>query len=104
MEAIRFGKNYRVTVHIDEVLSFAKKWPGHHFDLDAEYAFEFDAKNGDLVEIEKYIDGKLAEADETEDGPEFVAMSDDACEFGARELGLSNVLEIRFGETSGPRP
>lgn len=104
MEAIRFGKNYRVTVNIDEVLSFAMKWPGHHFDLDAEYEFEFNAENGDLVEIEKFLDGKLAEAEETEDGPEFVAMSEDACEFGARELGLSSVLEIRFGNTPGPRP
>jgi hypothetical protein len=85
-------------------LAFARRWPCHNFDLDAEYVFEFDANNGDLVDVDKYIDGKYTVPEETEDGPEFVALSEDACEFGARELGLSSVLEIRFGEKSGPRP
>lgn len=103
MEAVNAGKNYRVTVRVDELLAIAQRWPAHNFDLDAEYVFEFDGKNGDLVDVEKFVDGKFTVPDETEDGPEHVALAEEACEFGARELGLSSVLEIRFGESTGPR-
>src|SRR5690606_32400510 len=103
MKAENNGSNYRVTVTNEELYAFAKTWPAHNLDLDAEYRFEFSTETGDLVAMEKYIDGKLASMDDAEDGPDFVALAEEACEMGARELGHESVLAIRYGESAGPK-
>lgn len=103
MRAELEGSSYTVIVPIDEVLAFARQWPGHNFDLDAEYVFQFSSKNGDLVDVGKLVDGKYAVPEDTEDGPEHVALSEAAGEFGARELNLTDVLAIRFNETPAPQ-
>lgn len=103
MKAVLKGSHYSVTVPIDELLMFAKQWPCHNLDLDAEYVFECDARNGDLVEIGKFVDGGYVSTDDAEDGPALLALSEEAGEFGARDLNLTDVLAIRYGEPSGPR-
>lgn len=103
MRAELEGGHYTVIVPVDELLVFARQWPGHNLDLDAEYVFQFSASNGDLVDVGKFIDGKYVMPEDTEDGPDHVALSEAAGEFGARELNLTDVLAIRFNETPAPR-
>ena len=93
------GTSYSVTVTSAEVISFAATWPCHGLDLDSEYVFQFDARNGDLVEVSALRDGiRLDDVTEDEDGSALGALCDDACLTGAEELGLRDVLGIRFGQ------
>lgn len=103
MEARLNGTVYTVLVTNAEVSDFAATWPGNHFDRDAEYVFEFDVRNGDLVDINAVRDSQVVPTTEDEDGPEFVAMSEDAGKFGAEALGLDAVVAIRYPSALGMR-
>lgn len=96
MEATLNGTVYTVLVSNAEVCDFASQWPGHHFDTDAEYIFEFEVRNSDLVDLNAVRDGVAVPTEEDEDGPEFVAMSEDAGKFGAETLNLEDVIAIRY--------
>lgn len=93
------GSCFSVTVTNAEVNSFAATWPCHNLDLDSEYVFQFDARNGDLIDLSALRDGvALDDVAEHEDGDALRVLSDDACLTGAEELGLRDVLAIRFGQ------
>jgi hypothetical protein len=92
------GSCYTVTVTNAEVNAFARTYPCHGLDLDADYVFQFDARNGDLLEVSALRDGeRLEDVTEEEDGGALSALSEDATLTGAEELGLRDVLGIRFG-------
>lgn len=90
------------TVHVTnaEVCAFARSWPCHNLDTDGEYLFEFDRRNGDLVAVDAVTpDGGLRQIAEEEDGGWLSALCDDAMLEGAEDLGLSDVIAIRYGDT-----
>lgn len=90
--------SFSVTVTNAEVNSFAATWPCHGLDLDSEYVFQFDARNGDLIEVSALRNGVTPDdITENEDGQALGVLCDDACLTGADELGLRDVLAIRFG-------
>lgn len=101
MEARSRGSVYLVAVSPKELSDFAKSWPGHHFDIDNEYVFEFDRKNGDLIDMNILRGDELHPLPEDQDGPEFVALAEEACRWGAEALLLDDVMAIRY--PSGPR-
>lgn len=71
------GAFYRVTVSAAEVEAFSRRWPGS--GLSGRYAFTFDHRSGDLIDV----DG--AEYD----GPDLLALSHDAQAYGAwKRLGV----------------
>ena len=97
MEYQLTGSVYTVTVTSAEVSAFAESWPGFHGDTGADYVFEFDARNGDLVDVAAYRgSGGLESISEEEDGQWLSALSDDACLAGADAFSLDDVLAIRF--------
>lgn len=75
MRAFDQGAWYRVTVSEFEVDAFNRRWPCS--GLSGRYSFTFDKANGDLVDMS----GKG-------DGPEHVALSEDAQKYGAKRLGV----------------
>ncbi|NTF17767.1 hypothetical protein G6L37_05090 [Agrobacterium rubi] len=94
-----FGSVYTVTVTSADVNTFAASFPCHGLDLDAEYVFEFDVRNGDLVAMSALRDGvKLDDVGEDEDGEGLRVLTEDAGLTGAEHLGLRDVLLIRFGQ------
>ena len=70
------GSLFTVCVSESDVDRFNDRWPGSI--LSGCYAFQFDKRSGDLVDLEG-----------TGDGSELVALSEDACAYGARRLKLS---------------
>ncbi len=95
------GVNYSVLVSNLEVIDFAASWPCHGLDLDAEYLFDFDSRNGDLVDVTVLRDGMRPDKTrDDEDGEALRALSEDAGLTGAEELGLRDILLIRFGEAA----
>jgi len=103
MKAVTAGRVFRVTIENEDVREFAANWPACNLDAEAEYAFEFDLITGDLVDIEKFVNERLAYIPDDEDGTALLALSDHALHHGARQLGLTSVLDIRFSEASAPR-
>lgn len=95
------GTTYTVLVTNKEVCEFAATWPCHGFDTDAEYQFQFDARNGDLIDIAALRDGiNEDQIGEDEDGGWLAALSEDATLTGAEQLGLTDVIAIRYGDMS----
>lgn len=94
MRASLSGSYYTVVAGTDDIRGLAEQWPCHGLNLDAEYAFEFSAKNGDLVDVTATEDGKPFDADD--DGGALAALCDDAGRFGAEHLALDDVLAIRY--------
>lgn len=93
------GITYTVLVTNKELNDFASSFPCHGLDLDSEYLFEFDARNGDLVDITVLRDGVRPDAvREEEDREGLRALSEDATLTGAEELGLRDVIAIRYGQ------
>lgn len=75
------GAFYTVAVYAGEVRRFNDSWPGSRLPNRA-ITFEFDKSNGDLVDILPHDI-----ADEV-DGPEAVALSQDAQKYGRERLRL----------------
>lgn len=96
------NSTYSVVATVDDVRAFAASWPCSGLDLDCGFLFEFSASNGDLVDLEVVRDGKAVPHEEGDDGAALAAMSEDACRFGAEELGLKDVLAIHFGDAPSP--
>jgi hypothetical protein len=92
------GRHFSVLVTNQEVNEFARNFPCHGLDLDAEYLFQFDVRNGDLVDITVLRDGEIPESPrEDEDTEGLRVLSEDATLVGAEELGLRDVIGLRFG-------
>lgn len=102
MEVKRYRTTYTVLVSDKEVQEFSSRWPASNLDEDASYIFEFSNQNGDLLALNAINDGKVRST-EDDDGPALLALSQDAGEFGAVELELQEVLDIRY-PTLLPRP
>jgi hypothetical protein len=95
------GIHYSVLVLNEEVINFAAAWPCHGLDLEAEYLFDFDSRNGDLVDVTVLRCGtRPDEMRGDENGEALRVLSDDASLAGAEELGLRDALAIRFGEAA----
>jgi hypothetical protein len=93
------GVTYSVLVTNEEVIKFASSWPCHGLDLDAEYLFDFDARNGDIADITVLRSGLRPDTVQgDEDGEALRVLSEDAALTGAEELELRDVIFIRFGE------
>lgn len=96
MQADRIGAEYSVSVDKDDVVAFMRSWPCSGLDADASYRFVFSASNGDLVDLTVTRGDGHVDTTESEDGPALLALSEDAGRFGAEELGLEEVIAIRF--------
>jgi hypothetical protein len=91
------GSVYTVLVTNAEVCEFARSWPANRLDTDGEYIFQFDARNGDLVDVSAMTDEGIArDILEDEDGDWLAALSNDATLVGAEALGLIDVVAIRY--------
>lgn len=101
MKAELRNSTYTVTVSPEEVHAFASTWPCSGLNTDLGFVFEFSASNGDLVDLNEIRDGRAFPHDDEGDGPALVALSDDACRFGAETLELEDVIAIRY---PGQRP
>lgn len=78
MRAYDCGSLFTVSVSRREVEAFKRNWPCSGLP-DRAVSFQFDKRNGDLVDLWP----------DTLDGEAAVALSADACAYGARRLGLS---------------
>jgi hypothetical protein len=97
MDCTLNGTTYEVLVTNAELITFAQSFPCHGLDLDSEYVFQFDSKNGDLVDLSVLRDGVRPESvSEEEDGEGLRCLSEDAGLAGAEQLGLQDVIAIRF--------
>lgn len=93
------GSVYTVTVTNAELCDFARSWPANRFDTDGEYLFQYDARNGDLVDLSAVsADGMEREIGEEEDGDWMAALSEEAGMVGAETLGLRDVMAVRYPE------
>lgn len=71
------GTFFRVRVSRKEVSDFRANWPCSRLP-DRAITFEFDARNGDLVDVTDGVDGDDA-----------LALSYDAQAYGERMLGIA---------------
>lgn len=98
------GSIYTVTATNRDVCDFAATWPCHGLDTDCEYVFQFSASTGDIVDVNAIRDsGQLEATAENEDGEALKALSEEAGRYGAEQLGLQDVLSIRYGDVPAPR-
>lgn len=74
------GCFYTVRVSANDVYAFKRRWPGSGLP-DRAIRFQFDKSNGDLVDI--------SPDSSAFDGPDLLALSQDAQAYGARKLGLT---------------
>jgi hypothetical protein len=77
MKAIDNGSLFSCTVSSAEVSAFNAKWPGSRIPVKSLW-FQFDKRNGDLVDMKP----------SNMDGPEVLALSQDAQNFAAKKLNL----------------
>lgn len=84
MKAYDNGCFYTVRVSEAEVAAFARSWPC--FGNVRSYWFQFDKRNGDLVDTD-HKDGET-------DGAGIVALSDDAKAYGERRLRMA-IADVR---------
>jgi len=83
MRAYDNGSLYSVTVTRNEVEAFKDSWPCCSLP-DGAITFQFDKRNGDLVDIAPY---RIADR---VDGPEALALAADAQAYGRKRLGLES--------------
>lgn len=81
MKAFDNGAFYSVQVSRHEVSAFNRQWPCSQLP-DCAITFEFDKRNGDLVDI------RAGRNTSKVDGPEAVALSNDAQAFGRARFEL----------------
>jgi len=96
MKAEKAGDHYyTVTVEQPDVVSFMRSWPCSGLDDEASYSFTFSSHTGDLVDLFAVRSNGKMDSTETDDGPDLLALSEDAMKFGALELALEDVIAIR---------
>ncbi len=105
MRAYLQGGYFVVEIDPEEVEAFASTWPGSNLTTTAGKEFSFSAANGDLVDAWT-VQGDRRASTESEDGSALLALSEDACLFGARTLELESVMGIRYPSeaVASPRP
>jgi len=82
------GAFYTVAVYAAEVQAFNRSWPCSSLPARS-ISFQFDKSSGDLVDIMPY------DIADQVDGPEAVALGEDAMRYGAERLRLESVLQLR---------
>lgn len=96
MKAEMAGKHhYVVTAENDDVTKFMAAWPCSGLDEDASYVFTFSARTGDLLELWAVRANGQEDGTEMDDGPDLLALSEDAMKFGALKLSIDDVIAIR---------
>lgn len=95
MRAYLQGGVFVVEIDPEEVDAFASSWPGSNLTTAAGKEFSFSARTGDIVDAWTVVDGHRLST-EPDDGAALLALSEDACLFGARTLGLESVMAIRY--------
>lgn len=105
MRAYLQGGAFVVEIDPEEVEAFASTWPGSNLTTTAGKEFGFRVDNGDLVDAWT-VQGDRRISTESDDGPALLALSEDACLFGARTLELESVMAIRYPTEPAfsPRP
>lgn len=78
------GSLYSVSVSGAMVREWIQRWPASGLHGLKGVTFEFDKRNGDLVDV-RYRNGNA----EKWDGPALVALSEDAQAVGRKRLGLA---------------
>ena len=78
MRAYDNGCFYSVSVSADEVSAFKDQWPCSGLPDDTSLWFQFDKRNGDLVDLRP----------SNVDGDALLALSHDAQAYGKRKLKL----------------
>jgi len=95
MQATAHGtSSYTVVVDGEDIGGFMATWPGSNLRADATLTFTFDSGNGDLVDMDMAVDGRVTSTHDV-DGPALAALSEEAGRFGALQLGLADVVAIR---------
>lgn len=79
MRVYDLGSTFRVAVSSQEVQDFRAKWPCSGLSTKNGIAFEYDKRNGDLVDVRH---------SDSEDGAALAALSHDAQAYGERRLGI----------------
>ncbi len=74
------GRYYTVSVSKREVEAFKRRWPCSELP-DKSIAFQFDKRNGDLVDISLDVDG-----------PDVLALSEDAQAYGESAVSASSPI------------
>lgn len=103
MRAYLQGGAFVVEIAPEEVDAFASTWPGSNLTTTAGKEFSFSTDNGDIIDAWTVVDGHRVST-EPDDGAALLALSEDACLFGARALALESVLEIRYPNEAPARP
>lgn len=76
------GCLYTVTVTAGEVYDFAVRWPCAHMRYRNPVTFQFDKRNGDLIDTNAHRNHPNA------DDAAILALSQDAQAYGKKRLGL----------------
>ena len=84
MQCFDNGAFYSVTVTRTEVSEFADNWPCSGLNRDRGVTFQFDKRNGDLVDSTDSRNHPHA------DGSAILALSQDAQAYGCKRLGIEN--------------
>jgi hypothetical protein len=105
MDAAMACDAYSVVAHEDDVEAVRRRWPGADIPEGRSYRFEFSARKGDLLEVTRYVWGEpdhgpfMVGSDEEGievDGPAELAVSEEAGRFGAENLGLDDLIALRY--------
>lgn len=96
MKAEKAGNHhYTVTADNEDVTKFMAAWPCSGLDEEASYVFTFSSRTGDLVDLWAIRADGREDGTEMDDGPDLLALSDDAMKFGALDLSIDDVIAIR---------
>lgn len=85
MKAFNNGSFFTVCASCDDVERFAERWPCSGFRYGDSVAFQFDKRNGDLVDMIYRNGGRRAD-DARVDGGAMLALSHDCQAYGAKRL------------------
>lgn len=85
MKVFDNGSFFSVTVSKADIHAFKSQYPCSGIPSDISIWFQFSKANGDLVDIEP----------STIDGPGVLALAQDAQNYGAKKLGLSELAYRR---------
>lgn len=105
MRAYLQGGAFVVEIDREEVDAFASTWPCSNLTTTSGKEFSFSVETGDLIDAWTVSRGRRYTT-ESDDGPALLALSEDACLFGARSLSLDGVMAIRSPTepTASPAP
>lgn len=105
MRVEKAGKgSYVVTAEAEDVRRFVSSWPCSRLDEEASYEFTFSDMTGDIIDLRVVRSDGTVDGAEKEDGPDLLALSEDAMQYGAVALSLDDVIAIRRIERENSSP